>query len=95
MNLSQQEQETHLNMTADDRGTWHVYSDDPVMQRKLESVGAVLVRTSADGVGKHYMMRANQVSFRKGEKRELSDAQRAQVAKLAASRKKTNGLVAE
>lgn len=88
MNLSLNEQETMLNLVADDRGTWHAYSDDPVMQRKLEAVGAVLIKS--DGTGKHYTLRANQVSFRKGEKRELSDAQRASIEKLAASRRKTD-----
>lgn len=78
-NLTLQEQETHLNLTADDRSTWSVYSDDAVMQRKLESIGAKLVRVSADGLGKHYTLRADQITFRKG-KRELSPERKAQLA---------------
>lgn len=93
--LTQSEQETHLSMTADNRGEWHVYSDDPVMQRRLESVGATLVRPSTNGIGKHYTLRANQISFRKGLKRELTDAQRESSKKLAALARKTNSLVAE
>jgi len=78
-NLSLAEQETHLNMTADDRDTWHVYSDDPVMQRRLESVGAVLVRTTGDGNGKEYTLPANQLSLRKPPK-PLSEERKAQLA---------------
>lgn len=71
--LTLAEQETHLNMTGDDHKTWHVYSDDPVMQRKLESVGAALVRSTKDGLGKFYTLPANQISFRKP----LSEEQKA------------------
>lgn len=74
MNLTLEEQETHFNMTADDRGTWHVYSDDFVMQRRLEAAGATLVNTAADGIGKFYTMRADQITFRKGT--QLSDDER-------------------
>lgn len=83
MNLPLAEQETHLNMSGDDHCNWAVYSDDPVMQRKLESIGAVLVKTMADGNGKQYTLRANQVSFRRGNplsderKAEMSDRMRA------------------
>lgn len=73
------EMETNLSMAADDRGTWYVYSDDPVMQRRLESIGATLVRPSTNGSGKHYTLRADQITFRKG-KRVLSDERKAQLA---------------
>ncbi len=73
--LTLEEQETHLNMTADNRGMWAVYSDDPVMMRRLESIGAQLVREERSG-GRHYELRADQVVLRKG-KRQLSEAQRA------------------
>lgn len=33
--LTNEERETKLNMTADNRGTWYIACDDPVMQRKL------------------------------------------------------------
>lgn len=87
MNLSLDEQEFHVSMSADDPQTFYVYTDYPKWQRKMESIGAVLVKS--DDTGKHYTLRANQVSFRKGEKRPLSDAQRASIEKLAASRRKT------
>jgi hypothetical protein len=92
MNLSREEMETHLNMTGDDHGTWHVYSDDPVLQRKLESIGATLIKRSSDGIGKHYTLRANQVSFRRGNpvsderKAEMGDRMRALREKQTAIR---------
>lgn len=73
--LSLEEQETHLNMTADNRGTWFVYSDDAVMIRKLEAIGARLVKEENHG-GRHYELRADQVLLRRG-KPERSEAQRA------------------
>jgi hypothetical protein len=79
MKLVQEESETHLNMTADDRGTWHVYSDDAVMQRRLEAADARLIKTAPDGIGKHYILRAEQVTFRKG-KRVLSDERKAELS---------------
>lgn len=78
MNLTLQEMETCLIMSADDRGTWHIYSDDAVMQRRLEAAGATLVRDATNGEGKHYTLPANQVTFRKP--RVLSDEQREQLA---------------
>lgn len=78
------EQETVLNMTADDRGMWEVFSDDPVMQRKLESVGAILVRPASSGDGKFYRLPANQVSFRKPSA--LTDEQRAVMSARAKAR---------
>lgn len=76
--LTLQEQETHLNMTADDRGTWYCYTDDPVMIRRLDSIGAELTKKETYG-GCHYVLRADQVLLRKG-KRQMSDAQRASSA---------------
>ncbi len=73
--LTNEERETHLNMTADARGVWEVFSDDPVMMRKLERIGAQVVRE--DPPGKHYRLTANQVTLRKvPAKREVSEAER-------------------
>lgn len=78
MNLTQQEQETHLNMTADDRNTWYVYTDDVVIQRRLESIGAKLVSVASDGIGKHYELPANQLTLKKPPK-PMSDERKAQL----------------
>lgn len=67
--LSNAERETHLNMTADDRSTWIVFTDDPVMMRKLDVVAE---SAKAVGAGKEYRLRADQVLIRKG-KRFVSD----------------------
>jgi hypothetical protein len=73
--LSLEETETHLNMVADDRGIWYVYTDDPVMIRKMESIGATFVKSS--GPGKHYTLRSNQVSLGKGRaKQDLTEEER-------------------
>jgi hypothetical protein len=79
VNLTLEEMETALTMCADDRGTWQVFSDDPVMQRRLEAIGATLVRPANNGIGKFYTLRADQVLLRKG-KRELSEDTKAQLA---------------
>lgn len=78
-NPTLQEQETALTMSADDRGTWSVFSEDVVMHRKFESIGAVLVKQDPGGLGKWYTLRADQVLLRKGKARRgpLSEAQRA------------------
>lgn len=78
-NLTQQEMETHLNMTADDRSLWSIYSDDPVMQRRLESVGAEVTGAAKDGIGKFYTLPANQVSFRQPPK-PMSEERKAHLA---------------
>jgi hypothetical protein len=57
------ERETCLNMTADDRSVWEVFSDDPVMQRKLEAIGATLLYTV--GQGSYYSIPAACVTLRK------------------------------
>lgn len=67
MELTNAERETHLNLVADDRNTWYVYSDDPVMQRRLEGIGATVVED--DGTGIHYTLRADQVFLRKGKRK--------------------------
>lgn len=63
--LSLEEMETHFNIVAADRGTVHIYSDDPVLQRRIEAVGATLVREEPDRCGKHYTLPANQLTLRK------------------------------
>lgn len=74
--LSNVERETHLNMVADDRSVWIVFTDDPVMMRKFDKI-AELKRVV--GAGKEYRLRAEQVSFRSG-KRQLSDEQKAKLS---------------
>jgi len=71
--LTNEERETCLNMVATDRNTWEVFSDDPVMQGRLERIGAELVRS--EGPSKFYRLDARQVLLRKiPAKRHVSDA---------------------
>jgi hypothetical protein len=60
------EGETHLNMTADDRQHWQVASNDPVLQARLERIGAVTL--SVAGATRFYRLRADQVLLRRGKR---------------------------
>lgn len=71
-----EERETHLNMTGDDRQTWEVFTDDPVMIGRLDKISEAIKTV---GEGKVYRLRADQVLLRKG-KRAVSDAQRKKLA---------------
>lgn len=86
------ETETHLNMVADERGVWHVYSDDRVMQVKLEKAGAVLVKEHGDA--KWYTLRSDQIVIRKG-KRKMTEEQMRQakerMARIHAKRTQFTG----
>lgn len=77
--LTLAEMETHLNMTADNRDEWVITSDDPVMQRRFEAIGAKLTRTI--GQMREYTIPANQISLRKPSK--LTDEQRQEMAERA------------
>ena len=65
--LCRSEMETCLQLCADDRQRWHVYSDDPVMQRHMEAIGAELCQSHFGG-GKTYTLRADQITFRRGKR---------------------------
>lgn len=95
--LTLAEQETHLNMTADNRNEWIVTSDDPVMCRRFEAIGAVLVRTI--GQLREYTIPANQISLRnppkpmsEERKAKLADALRAARENLSIDRAQTLNL---
>lgn len=70
-NLSNAERETHINMTAEDRSKWAVFTDDPVMIRKLDKIAKC---TGKHGEGKYYELDKAQVSLRK--KRVLTEEQK-------------------
>jgi len=86
--LTNAERETHISMTAEDRSTWTIGSDDPVMQRRFESVGATLIKER--GTWREYTLPANQISLR--NKRELTAEQRAALSERGrVMRAKQNG----
>lgn len=68
MSATNEERETLISQVATDRTAWEIYTNDPVTQRKFESIGAKLVKTTVDGTGKFYTILAEQISFRKGKK---------------------------
>lgn len=68
------ETESTLSQTADDRTIWRMYTADPVIIRKMESIGAKLLRNYDDYQGRLYEVKAEQIIFRKG-KRVLSEKQ--------------------
>lgn len=75
--LSNEERETHFNMTGDDHNTWIIFTDDPYWVRRMERVGAELV--AEVGKGRQYRLPANQVSVRKARK-PLTAEQKAEIA---------------
>jgi len=70
--LTNEERETHLNQTADDRSTWELFSDDPVMIARIDKLGIVGIPV---GEGKCYTLDKSQVSIRK-KRTPMSDEQR-------------------
>ncbi len=76
--LTNAERETILTMTADDRTQWIVFRDDPVLQRKLEKIGATL--TEDRNGSRFYTLPANQVTLRAPVKaREYTEEERAAI----------------
>ena len=80
--LTNAERETCISMSADDRSAWTIFSDDPVMQRRFEAVGATL--TQERGGAKWYTLPANQISLRNPSK--LTEEQRQERAQQARER---------
>ena len=77
--LTNEERETHMNMSANDRTTWEVYTDDPIMDRKLRKCRAVFLE--GDDRGRLYRLDRNQVRFFKP----VTEEQRARGRALAES----------
>lgn len=71
--LKLDEKETHLNLTANNRGQWVAYTDDDVMKRKLDKIAT----GKAHGLGWVYVLDKSQVSLRQRRaKRILTDDER-------------------
>jgi len=76
-NLSNEERETNINMSGDDRSVWIVFTDDPIMARKFDRISTA--EREGNG-GKYYRIPVGQISLRKPMKPKTE----AQKAKLAA-----------
>jgi hypothetical protein len=71
--------ETHLNQSASDHNTWHIFTDDPYWIRRLDKVGELVRET---GQGREYKLQGNQVIVRAiPKKRVLTDEQREAIGK--------------
>lgn len=70
--LARDEMETTLIMRGDDRTKWECFSNDVVLQRRLEKAGATFIK--GDIYGKWYDLAVNQVTLRRPM--ELSDEAR-------------------
>lgn len=78
------DREIIISQDADNRQEWNVFTDDPVMVRKLEAIGAT--RTDTRGESTFWTIRADQILLRRG-KRQVSEANRqAARERLAAAR---------
>lgn len=75
--LSLDERETHLSLPASDRSTWSIYTDDPVMMKRLDRIKATLTHEHVGG-GRSYTLPNKQVTLRK--LRKLTEAQRKEIA---------------
>ena len=69
-------------MCADDRSLWAIGTDDPVMARRFEAVGATLTKVRGDW--REYTLPANQISLRNPSR--LTEEQREKLAQRARER---------
>ena len=84
-NLSNEERETHLNQSADDRKTWEMATDDPVWIARMEKLGIAPDRTR--GETHFYTIPDNQITVRRkvvmSEEAKRAAAERLRAARLA------------
>ena len=82
--LTNGERETIISQTAADRSAWHVFTDDPIQERRLQKLGAARL-PSRPGTAE-FELSADQVLIRRG-KRSTSPANAAAAGqRLAAAR---------
>lgn len=82
--LTLEEREIHINMTADDHTTWIVYTDDPYWITRLDRISTCV--REEEGGGRHYVLDKAQVSLRK--KMKLTDARRKELSESLSRRRK-------
>ncbi|MWV44879.1 hypothetical protein GRF59_14755 [Paenibacillus sp. HJL G12] len=70
-----EERET-LIRSDDDCKTWTVYTMQPTIITKLRKVGAEPYKVGAEGGHYYKDLKFNQVSFRSGKEREMTEEQR-------------------
>jgi len=74
--LGLDEREIHISQSADDRSVFTIFCDDPVWIERLKKLGIQEdpERRTADGLGKYFILPANQLTIRK--KRIVSEEER-------------------
>lgn len=82
MGRTLEETETSIYQNAAARDYWRVGTADPVMIRKMARLG-IEPDYIKPGGWHEYTLRANQISFRRGVTREVSEAKREQGKRLA------------
>ena len=88
MPTTNDERETHINLSAADRTKWEIACDDPVMIARIEKAGHKPVRVK--GEVKFYEVPYAAVLLRKG-KREVSEATRQAMAERLKNLRTTGG----
>lgn len=76
---SNEERETHINQSADNRREWEMATDDPIWVARMAKLGIAPDRVR--GETHWYTIPDNQVTIRR--KRELTDEQRAELSERA------------
>lgn len=71
--LSNAERETHINQCADDRSYWEVYSDDPVLIKKIDKIAEAykVVNAGMQQEGKYWRLEKGQVTLRNKPKKKV------------------------
>lgn len=81
--LTREERETIIYLNAADRDNIHVFSDDPVLQKRLDEIADEEdIETMSNGFSKKYRLEKGQVSFRK----KMSPERKEKMARLARKR---------
>ena len=84
--LSNEERETHLNQSADNRKVWEMATDDPIWIARMEKLGIAPDRTR--GETHFYTVPDNQITIRR--KRQMTDEQRRTIAERLSNARSLN-----
>lgn len=82
ISYTSEERETHIT-SSDDGRLWKVYTLMPTIISKLKKVGAVPYKIDPDGAHHYRDLEFNQVSFRSGKKRVMSEENRIKASERA------------
>ena len=86
MTTSNEERETHLNQSADNRKVWEMATDDPLWSARMEKLGIAPDRTR--GETHFYTVPDNQITIRR--KRQMTDEQRRTIAERLSNARSLN-----